>query len=52
MVNVRETPLDAFAPGVFRMASGSFYGNFFEFAPDAAGVMELSWRGYRFTRSR
>jgi CubicO group peptidase (beta-lactamase class C family) len=52
MVYVRDTPLDAFAPGVFRMAGGSFYGNFFAFAPDAAGVMELSWRGYRFTRSR
>jgi len=52
VVYVRDTPLDAFAPGVFRMAGGSFYGNFFAFAPDAAGVMELSWRGYRFTRSR
>lgn len=52
VVYVRDTPLDAFAPGTFRMAGGSFYGNFFAFAPDAAGVMELSWRGYRFTRSR
>lgn len=52
VVYVRETPLEVFSPGVFRMLGGSFYGNFFAFAPDAAGVMELSWRGYRFLRSR
>ncbi len=51
VVYVQGTPLDVFAPGVFRMAGGSFYGNFFAFAPDAAGGMELTWRGYRFTRS-
>jgi hypothetical protein len=29
----------------------SAYG-LFAFAPNAAGVMELWWRGYRFVRSR
>lgn len=34
------------------LVGGSLYGDVFAFAHDVAGVMELSWRGYRFTRSR
>ena len=52
VVYMKEIPLEPFRDNVFRVAGGSFYGNFITFETSDDGSMRLKWRNYTFNKQR
>jgi len=52
VVYMKEIPLEPFGENVFRVAGGSFYGNFITFESSKDGITALKWRNLTFKRQQ
>ena len=49
---MKESPLEPFEDNVFRVAGGSFYGNFITFESNKDVISGLKWRNLTFKRQQ